>query len=287
MGDTVTIAKYPDTIAAELARAHLESRGIRAFVVESAGFNPILNTTLGTSLEVDEADAARARAILDKFDSRPAEDEAESEAEEAPDDKVVRCPQCELEYCFFERPRPGRGTALAPLVSVVAFVGKAFFPERWHCHKCEYVWDDPHEGPKQITKLPPGYPRPVFRLFRGHGGMGLFLGLVGGGLCAIFFRGGIGLFALIAGGAGGVFIGRSLGGDVCSEPSCRTALPVGASECPGCKGTVAGRINAAHEHYSAAAEERRAVAKLARKFEAKAEKKRKKRKAQGQEIGRE
>jgi hypothetical protein len=259
MGEHVTIAKFPSTVEAELARAQLEAKGIEAFVVESAGFNPILNTTLGVAVEVPEADAKSARAILDELAKVPDDDGSE---DEEPGEDVVRCPSCELEYCFFERERPAHGTALSPVFAVAAALGRVSVAKRWHCRKCLHVWDDPREGPKQRTKLPEGLPRPVFRLFRGNAGMGIFLGSVLGAFGALFLPG-PGAFFFIAGAAAGLLIGRGIGADLCSEASCRTPLPQGAERCPGCKGVVAGRIKGAHEHYSAAADERRALARLA------------------------
>jgi hypothetical protein len=55
-------------------------------------------------------------------------------------------------------------------------------------------------------------------------------------------------------------IGKAVRSDVCSEPSCRAPLARGAEECQGCKGTIAGTITSAPEHFAAAADVRREIA---------------------------
>jgi hypothetical protein len=123
------------------------------------------------------------------------------------------------------------------------------------------VWDDREEGPKQMTRLAPGDPRPVFRLRRAHAGMGVFLGAMAG-FCAAMLVHGLGAIFLFVAPAFGWAVGRSFAGDVCSEPKCRSPLPPGAETCPGCKGSVAGRVRSAAEHYAAAAGFRRELAEL-------------------------
>ncbi len=55
----------------------------------------------------------------------------------------------------------------------------------------------------------------------------------------------------------GYTIGRASRQLVCSNPDCRAALAPDAKDCRGCHGAVAGTIQAAHEHWSEAAEVRR------------------------------
>lgn len=71
---------------------------------------------------------------------------------------------------------------------------------------------------------------------------------------------GIGGLVGICAVVGGWLIGRTIGADVCSERTCRHVLEPHVEECPGCKGVISGRIRAAHEHYSAAADVRRELA---------------------------
>jgi hypothetical protein len=260
MARYVTVARYADTVQAQLARAALDAEGIRATVVEGAGFNPILNTSLGTALEVLARDEEKARGILEALARTPEVHEDEDDDGE----DVVRCPRCELEYCYFEHGRPVRGTVIYPLLVVFAIVRRISSAKRWNCHKCLYVWDDPGSGPRKITKLPPGHPRPVFRLFRGSPVMGAVIGLMVGAFTS-FLSSVSGPLLMILGAAAGLLVGRSVGADICSEPTCRAVLPRGAEKCPGCKGAIMGRIGAAHEHYSAAADERRDIAHRARK----------------------
>ena len=60
----------------------------------------------------------------------------------------------------------------------------------------------------------------------------------------------------------GWLVGRSLRYDLCSEPECRALLPSGVEDCARCKGSLAGVIHRAEEHFSAAADVRRDIAAL-------------------------
>ena len=162
MAELVDVGNYHDAVPAELARARLTSNGIQAFVVDSAAFNPLLNDAVGgVRLKVYEEDEARARELLD-----------ETLDEQDDDEDVVRCPRCELQYCFYERPRVHSASPAAAgnLLVVVASMFLRFSRKRWSCHKCGHVWDDAKEGPKRMTPLEPGDPRPVFLLRRTSGG---------------------------------------------------------------------------------------------------------------------
>jgi hypothetical protein len=262
MGALVTVRTYADVVQAELGRADLGAEGIPAAVIEGAGtYNPILGAAMGVDLRVDEADAERADAVLRRTERARVDDDDEAEG-------TVRCPRCELAYCSLERPRFSLATTRSPLVVALAMPFAAFGPKRWHCHKCEHVWDDAKAGPPAMTPLDPEAPRPVFRLRRAHAGMGLFLGLMAGLLSALLLGGAragqplaaAGGVALVAWPVLGWLAGRRLGGDVCSEPSCRAPLPAGASTCAACKGEIAGRIDEACDHWSALADVRRELA---------------------------
>lgn len=284
----VTIAKYLDVTEAQLAKVRLGGEGVEAFVIESASFNPVLNGAMGgVQLQVRERDIERARAILAEV--LPDIEDDEDELDAAPGrERVVRCPRCELEYCYHERAR-GPGGVMIPLAVLIQIFATAASAKRWRCRKCEHAWDDPDEGPKHMTRLEPGDPKPVFRLRRGRGGMGLFLGFMIGAVLAMIgsglvkavpsdareMMGVVVMLALVGGPIVGWLIGRGVRADVCSVPECRTPLPREAEECPGCKGTLAGTITDAPEHYSAAADVRRELA-AARKAESPKKKKKKK-----------
>ena len=257
----VTIARYIDVTEAQLAKVRLGGEDIEAFVIEAAGFNPLLNgATGGVQLQVRERDIDRARAILAQV--LPEVDD-DLELPLAPGaERVVRCPRCELEYCYHERAR-GTGHALNPLVILGQVFASSVTAKRWRCRKCEHVWDNPDEGPARMTRLEPGDPKPVFRLRRGRGGMGLFLGFMIGVLLAMIGSGlvkaipsdareimGVVMMLLLVGAPLlGWMIGKSVRADVCSVPTCRTPLPREAEDCPGCKGTLAGIITSAPEHF--------------------------------------
>lgn len=281
----VTIAKYLDVTEAQLAKVRLGGEDIEAFVIEGAGFNPLLTGAVGgVQLQVRERDIDRARAIL--AETLP---EVDDDPEPAPGgERVVRCPRCELEYCYHEGAR-ATGQALGPLIMLAQAFTSSVTPKRWRCRKCEHVWDDADEGPARMTRLEPGDPRPVFRLRRGRGGTGLFLGLMAGFLGTVIVASLVGRISddshVIAMFAFGLLffgtpilgwrIGKAARADACSVPTCRTPLPHEIEECPGCKGTIAGTITSAPEHFSAAADVRRELA-ASRQVELPRKKKKKK-----------
>ena len=255
-GGLVTIRRYLDPLNAQMDRAHLEGGGIRAHVIEGASFNPLLaGVGGGVQLQVGERDVEQAEAILGA-----AAPEEVTSADDGEGPGAVRCPRCELAYCAFETERVrGNKHPLAVLLSLpVMFLGK----KRWHCARCEHVWDDPKEGPAEMTRLAPGDPRPVFRLRRAHAGMGLMIGLVAGFFAAIVMGGQPGgLLGVVVIGVAWM-TGAAMRYEVCSEPQCRAPLPANAEECPRCKGSVAGQVRTAAEHYAAAADVRRELAAL-------------------------
>lgn len=62
-----TIAEFPDGIAADLARIELRAAGIHAFLFDGGMASLGLGMMTPARLLVDEADAERARALLDDF----------------------------------------------------------------------------------------------------------------------------------------------------------------------------------------------------------------------------
>lgn len=267
-GSLVTVRTYLEPMAAKLDAARLQGEGIEAHVFDEGLHNVIVpGSVSGVRLQVRGADLERAAALLDDDPASTSRDDGEGEG-------VVRCPRCELAYCFHERANiegSSAATALVFFLAPLLFLRR----KRWHCHKCGHVWDDPKEGPAAMTQLADDEPDPIFRLRRAHGGMGLFLGLLVGFLGGM---GGVPLAVEIFGRGSaaaalpfifffgapilGVLIGRSLTYDVCSIPSCRTPLSADREDCPRCKGVIAGVIRTAEEHYAAAADVRREFAAL-------------------------
>lgn len=276
-GNLVTVRRYFSPLDAEMDRARLVSEGIAAHVIEGASFNPLVNGIgSGVQLQVGVRDRDRAESILGELVLDTGDDG------EAPG--AVRCPRCELSYCSFERPRLRTNAPapwLSPIVLVVSIV-QALGPKRWRCLRCEHVWDDPKEGPTEMTKVEPGDPRPIFRLRRAHAGMGLFLGgLLGFFVGALVGQGSV--VALAFAGAGW-FVGSRLRYDVCSEPQCRAPLRFGVEECPRCKGDIAGVIHTAASHYAAVADFRRELAAMRKMQPLDSAKKRKKTRVLAKEV---
>ena len=266
MDGHVTLRRYLDPIEAQMDRARLASEGIPARVIEPTAFNPLYTAAAGgVTLDVRAGDATRAELILnDVAVERPhgyrvAAGQA-GEEEEDPD--AVRCPACESEYTSFGR------AGLRGLLG----------PRRWRCDRCEHVWDDPSEGPKSITRLGPGDPRPVFRLRRANRGTGMFLGLGAAVLLLLAtlilppYAGETMAMLAFAAPIIGWFAGGRIAVDLCSEPRCRARLLPAAETCPACKGSIAGRVRSAAEHHSAAAAFRRELLVLHEKDERNANK---------------
>ncbi len=249
MNDLVILRRYGNTVEAHIAGGLLEAAGIHAVVIEAAGFDPTLNESLATVLRVHEADVAEATAVLN------ASEPSDTDPQPGGDD-VVRCPRCELEYCYFGRPRGVSSVPGAALwFALASLVGTT---KRWRCTKCGHVWDDPEQGPTIPSQFAADDPRPVFYLKRARPGLGVFWG-------AAF---GLGLFILLGSppysvlliptvAMVGWLIGRSYKYGVCSEPQCRARLRTRDQRCPQCDKTVAGTISTAREHYTAVAEVRR------------------------------
>lgn len=64
--DRVIVGEYANEIDAEIAKGHLESAGIQAFIIkeDAGGAFPSLQVTEGVRLVVNKADAQRAMEIL-------------------------------------------------------------------------------------------------------------------------------------------------------------------------------------------------------------------------------
>jgi hypothetical protein len=256
-GKHVEVRSYLDLVAAELALSNLRSNDIEGFVLEAAGFNPLLAAAAGGHrLMVDETDLERAQGVLRRADlpTELLDDEPAG---------TVRCPRCELPYCTFRRFKLG---GMVPSAIVAAIAAPAMFlgKRRWHCDKCEHVWDDPTEGPAAMTPLHADDPRPVFLLGRPNGAPALISGIVlglgaAGGLAAV----GLPIVgALVMAGAAYLAwrFAQMIPHFACSEPGCRERLAPDAEACIKCLGVVAGRIRYLHEHYAAAADVRRELA---------------------------
>jgi hypothetical protein len=273
MASFVTIRKYLDPIEAQVDRARLEAENVPARVVEPTTFNLLTGDAGAVTLVVDSGDADRAERILSDVapdvahSYRVAATDAREEDDADPD--AVRCPRCESEYCSFRRARLGGATSWGE-------------PARWRCDRCEHVWDDPKEGPNKPTRLGPSDPRPVFRLHRANGGLGFFVGFVSLallGMVAAALQSIVIAFLALAAPVIGWIVGGRIAADLCSEPRCRAVLPPATETCPTCKGSVAGRVHSAAEHYAASADFRRELVALHERQEAREKQRGEKRKA--------
>jgi hypothetical protein len=263
--DLVAVANYIDLVEAELAKADLSTVGVRAFVIEAAGFNPILTHAAGgIRLMVRAADVQQATIHLTDRKSSATNADLDDGSDGSPD--VTRCPSCELAYVAFEKRQITTPFNLSPLwlaflpVPILAMAALPFAAmlsaRRYRCHKCLHVWDDKLAGPTELTALASDDPRPVFRLRRGSPGFGVLFGLGGGFLLELAgFAGALWLGALV-----GYALGGALRKDVCSNPDCRAPVTGDVAECASCHGTFAGIIRRAPDHFAESAKVRRELA---------------------------
>ena len=98
--------------------------------------------------------------------------------------------------------------------------------------------------------------RPVFRVPEEHvilstvlpGWIAATAGML---ITGVLFDSMSGAFAGFGGAAIGFWVGLQRRCDICSDPECRTKIPPADVTCPGCGGTVAGRIKSANERLEA------------------------------------
>lgn len=255
----VCVRTFSDEVGASLARMQLEHAGIRSWVVEQVGgVDPAMNLALGVRLMVAEPDAERAAEVL----SARAEEAEEEEADEPAGAGTVLCPLCEGEYCYRGKPKlMGVSPATGGLLVLLATVGGLLFGRvRWRCERCGHVWDDAGASPARRTRLPPGTPRPTFRMERARGGTGLLAGGLVGFLGGAPFGGPVAGVLCLVGMVVGTFVGRAFKHGICSTPDCREPLPPGADACRKCRGIVSGTVRSTEEHYIETARVRRELA---------------------------
>lgn len=98
----------------------------------------------------------------------------------------------------------------------------------------------------------------VFRVKRTQALSGALLGWLVAVVVVVVFRrvdpglmGGVPMLILGAGAVAGYLAGASVRRDTCSGPSCGGHIPVAATTCPKCSGTVRGEIKTTREHFAA------------------------------------
>jgi hypothetical protein len=60
----IVVGEYENEIYAEIAKGHLESSGITAFIIKGGGMVPSLQNTEGVQLVVIETQSEKAKKIL-------------------------------------------------------------------------------------------------------------------------------------------------------------------------------------------------------------------------------
>lgn len=253
-GPLVVIRTYGRALDAQIARSRLQASGVPCFLPDEqlSTIDPLLTDALGgVRLQVNAADADRAREILDQ----PLDLSEELDPEHG-------CPHCESPY-WSER------WSTWQIIGGVALLGLPFrfLRRRCVCHRCEGSWSDEEE---RLRLLPPaGQPalhdgspesyrdtrqdpdllaRPVFRLRRTRAAAGAFWGMIAMALASMLLgpgSGGLVVLGLLVGG----LVGRAQVRYLCSEPSCRRPVGPRRATCPGCKSPVVGQIEHPAHHY--------------------------------------
>ena len=113
-------------------------------------------------------------------------------------------------------------------------------------------WGDTEE--EEDTTWNAGHP--VFRVRESHVVLstvlpGMIAGIAGMVVSGVLYDSQAGFLAGIAGGAVGLRMGLKGRCDICSDPECRAKIPAADVTCPGCGGTVAGRIRSADDRLEA------------------------------------
>ena len=131
----VTLCSYRDPIDAELAKAHLESAGIPAVILDRylAAIQWLYSNAIGgVKIAVDQDDLESARQILSE--DRSTELLSVSESQSPPADGDV-CPVCTSSAI-----RPSRLQRIAAAGSLATGVPLVMWRRRWICSSCGYSW---------------------------------------------------------------------------------------------------------------------------------------------------
>jgi hypothetical protein len=242
----VTVRTYSDIMDAQLARTHLQSHGIAAYLPDEqmTTVYPLSAPALGgIRLQVSCENEVLAIELLDKYQTADDNELINYESNE------LRCPFCGSEYCYL-RETVVR-TILRPFLR-----GSSWQPsgkKRWYCRRCESKWEgEPNQWPTFVSKKSDSVHSPsklpVFRLRRTRAFGGMALGLVGGLAIALIFQPEMWwLFSIPA--ALGFLFGKSAFFDVCSQPTCRTLLSPDSEKCPKCKRAIGGVIYRTQDHF--------------------------------------
>jgi len=137
----VTIQRYRDLPAADLARGFLESIGIPAWIQDDHLVRMdwfYSNAIGGIRLQVDAADAEAARGILEQ--PMPATIEF-GDGAEFPQPRCLRCGSIEI---GIEQDNPSRGAALTALWALGLPIPAG--SPIWHCDACGARWKQTDEA---------------------------------------------------------------------------------------------------------------------------------------------
>ena len=163
MTELVTVATFGEVLQAQMCRATLVARGIRAFVADehASTLNPhYVGAASGIRVQVRRADLERARELL-SAEEAAAEAEADAVEDEDPDhDDGPRCPRCEARYSYFEWSR-----SQVLLLLLLLGLPLLFFRKTWHCRRCDHRFlplssgerrESPYRRPRRGAQARPG-----------------------------------------------------------------------------------------------------------------------------------
>ena len=128
--DKDTVKSFKSEMEAHLARSKLAASGIKATVHRFSRYRALASG--GYLLKVRPDQAARARAILKRFDSDVDMDEYVS----SDDETYERCPKCQSVNIHAE-PLPPRQWWLSMLLLGIPLL---LVKRDWKCDKCSHTW---------------------------------------------------------------------------------------------------------------------------------------------------
>lgn len=127
----ITIATFSQAIEAHLCKTRLETEGIACFIADEniVTMNWLYSTAVGgIKLQVKEADAEKARKILQQENITP-------ETINKTRKEKFYCPRCHSPHVFYER--FSRRLVFASWL----LLGIPFLKKKWKCENCGHQWE--------------------------------------------------------------------------------------------------------------------------------------------------
>ena len=138
--ELVTVATFSDPMEAQLARAKLESGGIRGAIADDnlvAMDWYYTNAVGGVKLQVTADDLAAAREVLAEVEAARKQREAQGSIDEPAEAGDPVCPKCGSPEVYYER----FSRRLAFLAMLLLRIPLPFLKQKWSCEACGHTWE--------------------------------------------------------------------------------------------------------------------------------------------------